>query len=80
MDAPRVHSLIARSYDPGGPFGAKEVGEGASLPVMGAIANAVADAIGVRITDLPITPEKVLKALGKLPEGAEGSASVACAI
>ena len=80
MDAPRVHSLIARSYDPGGPFGAKEVGEGASLPVMGAIANAVADAIGVRITDLPITPEKVLRALGKLPEGAEGSPSVACAI
>lgn len=78
MDVPRVHSLIARSYDPGGPFGAKEVGEGASLPVMGAIANAVADAIGVRINELPITPEKVLKALGKLPADAEGSASVAC--
>jgi CO/xanthine dehydrogenase Mo-binding subunit len=43
------------------------VGEGASLPVMGAIANAVADAIGVRIQELPITPEKVLRALGKVP-------------
>ncbi|MGE5179163.1 MAG: molybdopterin cofactor-binding domain-containing protein [Bacteroidota bacterium] len=69
-DAPRVHSLIVPSYDPGGPFGAKEVGEGAALPVMGAIANAVADAIGVRLTELPMTPEKVLRALGRVPGAA----------
>jgi 4-hydroxybenzoyl-CoA reductase alpha subunit len=77
-DAPRIHSYIARSFDPGGPFGAKEVGEGASLPVMGAVANAVAEAIGVRITDLPITPEKVLRALGKVPREAEGPGTAVC--
>lgn len=80
MDAPRIHSLIANSYDPGGPFGAKEVGEGASLPVMGAVANAVADAIGVRITDLPITPEKVLRALGKIPKDDTGRGTEVCGV
>jgi 4-hydroxybenzoyl-CoA reductase subunit alpha len=76
MDAPRIHSCSAVSHDPGGPFGAKEVGEGSALPVTGAVANAIADAIGVRITDLPITPEKVLRALGKVPSpGAPGTAT-----
>ena len=56
-------STLVDSYEPEGPFGAKEVGEGATLPVLGAIANAVADAIGVRIFELPITPEKVLNAI-----------------
>ena len=77
-DAPAIHSFVVPSRDPGGPFGAKEVGEGASLPVMGAVANAVADAIGVRITDLPITPEKVLRALGKIPREAEGPGTAVC--
>ncbi|MGE5175213.1 MAG: molybdopterin cofactor-binding domain-containing protein [Hyphomicrobiales bacterium] len=77
-DTPRIHSFVVKSYDPGGPFGAKEVGEGASLPVMGAVANAVANAIGVRITDLPITPEKVLRALGKVPPHAEGPGTAVC--
>jgi len=63
MDAPTIDSSIIDSYEPAGPFGAKEVGEGATLPVLGAIANAVADATGVRIYDLPITPEKVLQAI-----------------
>jgi hypothetical protein len=49
--------------DPRGPFGAKEVGQGPLLPVMPAIANAVYDAVGVRIDEVPITPEKILKAL-----------------
>jgi 4-hydroxybenzoyl-CoA reductase alpha subunit len=62
-DIPMIESTIVDSYEPEGPFGAKEVGEGATLPVLGAIANAVADAIGVRIFELPITPEKVLKAI-----------------
>jgi 4-hydroxybenzoyl-CoA reductase subunit alpha len=62
-DVPAIQSFIVDSYEPAGPFGAKEVGEGATLPVLGAIANAVADAIGVRIFELPITPEKVLKAI-----------------
>ena len=63
MDAPRIDSCLVDSYEPAGPFGAKEVGEGATLPVLGAIANAVADAIGARIFDLPITPQKVLQAV-----------------
>ena len=62
-DVPTIKSVIVDSYEPAGPFGAKEVGEGATLPVLGAIANAVADAIGVRIFELPITPEKVLNAI-----------------
>ncbi len=63
MDSPIIDCSLVDSYEPEGPFGAKEVGEGATLPVLGAIANAVADATGVRIYDLPITPEKVLSAI-----------------
>jgi CO/xanthine dehydrogenase Mo-binding subunit len=48
-----------------GPYGAKEVGEGARTPVASAIANAISDAIGVRIKEFPITPERILKALRK---------------
>ena len=46
-----------------GPFGAKGMGEGGILPVASAIANAIEDAVGVRITELPITPERILRAL-----------------
>jgi 4-hydroxybenzoyl-CoA reductase subunit alpha len=67
-ETPNIHSTIVDSYEPEGPFGAKEVGEGATLPVLGAVANAVADAIGVRIFELPITPEKVLNAIKKKEE------------
>lgn len=66
-DMPIIDSTIVDSFEPEGPFGAKEVGEGATLPVLGAIANAIADAIGVRIYDLPITPEKILDAIKKKP-------------
>ncbi|MBI4930369.1 MAG: molybdopterin-dependent oxidoreductase [Bacteroidetes bacterium] len=62
-DMPPIDSNIVDSYEPAGPYGAKEVGEGATLPILGAIANAVADAIGVRIFELPITPQKVLEAI-----------------
>lgn len=62
-DAPEIISGIVDSYEPEGPFGAKEVGEGATLPVMGAVAHAIANATGVWVTDLPITPEKILAAL-----------------
>jgi 4-hydroxybenzoyl-CoA reductase subunit alpha len=60
---PEIHSTIVDSYEPAGPYGAKEVGEGATLPVLGAIANAVADAIGARVFELPITPQRVLEAI-----------------
>ena len=57
--------IFVESIDPDGPFGAKEVGEGASVAIFPAIGNAIFDAIGVRIPDLPITPEKALKAIKK---------------
>ncbi len=63
QDVPPIDSVAVESYEPRGPFGAKEVGEGATLPVIGAIANAIEDAIGVRIKSLPITAEKVLAGL-----------------
>ena len=63
LDSTAVDSILVESIDPRGPFGAKGVSEGAQVPVAAAVANAVYHAIGVRIKDLPITPEKILKAL-----------------
>ena len=62
-DAPEIFSGIVESYEPEGPYGAKEVGEGATLPVLAAVAHAIANAAGVWIKELPITSEKILKAL-----------------
>jgi 4-hydroxybenzoyl-CoA reductase alpha subunit len=63
LDMPETEILEIDTYEPEGPFGAKEAGEGLTNPTAGAIGNAVYKAVGVRIYDLPITPEKVLKAL-----------------
>lgn len=63
MDVPKVRSIILESRSGLGPFGAKGIGEPSLTPVAPAIANAVADAIGTRIFELPITPEKVVRAL-----------------
>jgi 4-hydroxybenzoyl-CoA reductase subunit alpha len=68
-DTPEIISTAVSSYEPRGPYGAKEVGEGSMVPLMGSIANAVYDAVGVRITELPITPEKVLQALKNKKSG-----------
>ena len=65
LDVPDITPIIVEEPDPTGPFGAKGVGEGCMIPVAPAIANAIYDAIGVRIKELPITPEKVLKELNK---------------
>jgi CO/xanthine dehydrogenase Mo-binding subunit len=62
-DMPPVQTIIADTYEPTGPFGAKGVGEGVTNPVAPAVANAIFNATGVRIKDLPITAEKILKAL-----------------
>jgi len=69
LDMPDVFTELVEHPDPRGPFGAKEVGQGPLLPVMPAIANAVYDAVGVRIDEVPITPEKVLKALDDKAKG-----------
>lgn len=63
LDTPEIYSFIIEDPEPTGPFGAKGVGEPALIPTAAAIANAVYDAIGVRIYSLPITPERVLEAL-----------------
>jgi len=64
-----VVTYIVEHPDPNGPFGAKEAGQGPLLPVMPAVANAVYDAVGVRVDEVPITPEKVLKALRRKAKG-----------
>jgi 4-hydroxybenzoyl-CoA reductase subunit alpha len=61
LDTPEIFSNIVESSDPEGPFGAKECGEGALHPVIPAVANAIYDAVGVRVTSLPIDPESILK-------------------
>jgi hypothetical protein len=63
---------IVEDPDPNGPFGAKEVGQGPLLPIMPAVANAVHDAVGVRIDEVPITPDKVLRALLDKAKGGTG--------
>ncbi len=64
-EMPEVVTYLVTDPDPNGPFGAKEVGQGPLLPIMPAVANAVFDAVGVRVDEVPVTPEKVLRALGR---------------
>ena len=63
LDVPRVHSIIIEDPDPLGPLGVKGIGEPAMVPTIPAIMNAIYDAVGVRVTALPATPEKVLMAI-----------------
>jgi 4-hydroxybenzoyl-CoA reductase subunit alpha len=63
MEMPEIFTDLIEYPDPAGPFGAKEVGQGPLLPMMPGVANAVYDAVGVRIDEVPITPEKILKAM-----------------
>jgi CO/xanthine dehydrogenase Mo-binding subunit len=72
LETPPIHTILVETDDPEGPFGAKEAGQGPLLPVIPAIANAIYHAVGVRIDEVPITPDKILKALvlkaqGKVP-------------
>ena len=64
-----VVTLLVEDPDPNGPFGAKEVGQGPLLPIPPAVANAIFDAVGVRVDEIPATPEKVRKALKLKAEG-----------
>lgn len=65
LDMPEISSIIVEPVDPNGPFGAKGMSEGTMLPVAPALANAIFEATGVRIKELPLTPERVLAALEK---------------
>jgi 4-hydroxybenzoyl-CoA reductase subunit alpha len=65
LDMPPGESACIETYEPEGPMGAKEAGEGLVSPTAPAIADAVFHAKGYRCKDLPITPEKVLKHLKK---------------
>jgi 4-hydroxybenzoyl-CoA reductase alpha subunit len=63
LDCPSFEALIVESMDPEGPYGAKEAGEGPLHPSLPAIANAIYDAVGVRMDELPFTPARVWRAL-----------------
>ncbi len=63
LDVPKVETVLIETHDPEGPFGAKGVGEMGVPPVAAAVANAIFDAVGVRINRLPITPERIWEAL-----------------
>ena len=72
LEMPDVVTYFIEEPDPNGPFGAKEVGQGPLLPMAPAIANAVFDAVGVRIDEVPITPDLVLAALDAKAKGKPG--------
>jgi 4-hydroxybenzoyl-CoA reductase subunit alpha len=72
LEMPPVETILVTTDDPEGPFGAKEAGQGPLLPVIPALANAVYDAVGVRIDEIPISPDKVLAALEQKRKGGEG--------
>jgi 4-hydroxybenzoyl-CoA reductase alpha subunit len=63
LETPEIHTFLVETDDPEGPFGAKEAGQGPLLPVIPAIANAIYDAVGVRMDQVPITPDMVLRGL-----------------
>jgi CO/xanthine dehydrogenase Mo-binding subunit len=63
LETPEIETMLVETNDPEGPYGAKEAGQGPLLPVVPAVANALYDAVGVRIDEIPITPDKVLRAL-----------------
>jgi CO/xanthine dehydrogenase Mo-binding subunit len=65
VDVPDVKTIMIESGGGVGPFGAKGLGEPSCVPAAAAFANAVSDAIGARVCDLPVTPERILKALGR---------------
>lgn len=63
LEMPPVETILVETLDPEGPYGAKEVGQGPLLPVIPAVACAIEAAVGARVDEVPITPEKILAAL-----------------
>ncbi len=66
LDLPMIDAVIVEVPNPGHPYGVRGVGEVPIVPPPAAIANAIYDAIGVRMTELPMSPDRILKALGKI--------------
>ena len=66
VDMPSTETFFVETYEPSGPYGAKGLGEATTNPVAAAVANAVYNAVGVRIKENPITPEKILRSLNKI--------------
>ena len=73
LESPPIETILVESVDPEGPMGAKEAGEGSLAAALPAVANAIYDAVGVRIKSLPITPEKILKALREKEKQSKGT-------
>jgi len=69
LETPEIHTILVETDDPEGPFGAKEAGQGPLLPVIPAVANAVHAAVGVRVDEIPISPDKVLRGLDLARQG-----------
>lgn len=74
LDTPQLKSMIVEKPDPRGPFGAKEAGEGPLHSAVPAICNAIFDAVGVRVDQLPVSPEKILRGLRENRRLAQGGA------
>ncbi len=69
-DMPKINSIIVESHDPDGPYGAKEAGMSIAMSAAQAYSAAISNAIGVYLTDFPLTPDKILNAIhNKSPEG-----------
>ena len=69
LDMPEVETILVETHDPEGPYGAKEAGQGPLLPIIPAIANAIYNAVGVRVDEVPITPEKIFQGLKEIKSG-----------
>lgn len=80
IDTPEIEAYIVESLDPEGPYGAKEAGEGPLHSAIPALANAVYDAVGIRLRELPFTPGKVLKALREKREQESKAGGAAAAM
>ena len=65
LDMPEMKTLLVEDPDPEGPFGAKGMSEGCQIATAPALANAIYRAVGVRVKELPVTPEKILEELGR---------------
>jgi CO/xanthine dehydrogenase Mo-binding subunit len=67
-DLPLIDAIVVEQPSEDGPFGAKIVGEPSIVPPVGALGNAIANAIGARVFEFPLTPERIMRAMGKVAE------------